>query len=305
MKKTDVKLCGRFTYPFFFSCPYTYQNMERDLIYLKEKYSKQIRLTSLATTADNRKVYCIRLGRPDAKKKIIVQAAMHAREWLNTPLLLAMTEHFCKEVQEHKEQAAFLREISGRVCFYLIPMVNPDGVTISQSGWKGIHDAALQQNVKRMVNEKRKNARRWKANARGVDLNRNFEAGFASHTALRENGQEYAGREPLSEVEAQALYELVCRIQPCAVINYHQTGELIYYERAKQPALLLHSLTEYPLCRLADCPNGNFGDWLTQMEIDWCTIESCTGNAPVNSRQYFSLYQKHRDLLEALAEWYG
>lgn len=305
MKRTDVRLCSRLVFPFFFSGKYTYRKLVKDLHYLEETYSDCVRLTSLATTADHRQVYCLCLGNPDAKQKIIVQAAMHAREWLNAPLLLYMIQQLCLELSGNGKHSVGLRETFSRVCFYLIPMANPDGITISQYGWNGIQDIALRQNVKRIANGKKAYCKRWKANARGIDLNRNFATGFAANTLLFENGQEYAGKAPLSEAEAQALHDLVCQVHPCAVINYHETGELIYYEKARQPAILLHSLTGYPLCRLADSPNGNFGDWLSQKNIDWCTVETCLGNAPVSSRQFFSLCKKHREVLQALAEWYG
>lgn len=52
-------------------------------------------------------------------------------------------------------------------------MVNPDGVQISQFGSEGIIDPVLRQELQEKIATQRE-ARRWKGNAKGVDLNRIF-----------------------------------------------------------------------------------------------------------------------------------
>ena len=53
----------------------------------------------------------------------------------------------------------------------VIPCVNPDGVEIALHG----SDAALK--YKPLVEDVSENTRKWQANARGVDINHNFNAG--------------------------------------------------------------------------------------------------------------------------------
>ncbi len=71
-------------------------------------------------------------------------------------------------------------------------MVNPDGVTISQKGVDGISDAVLKSQLEdcyqqdlvsgNAYSDSRQYFALWKANARGVDLNRNFDAGWEEYT---------------------------------------------------------------------------------------------------------------------------
>lgn len=58
---------------------------------------------------------------------------------------------------------------------WFVPMVNPDGVTLQQEELKAfpisLHASLLE------MNEGSKNFKRWKANAKGIDLNRQYKAG--------------------------------------------------------------------------------------------------------------------------------
>lgn len=69
----------------------------------------------------------------------------------------------------------------GDICYHLIPMSNPDGVTISQT--KCLDDAQLKiyysdLDKEYTTAEIQHFASRWKANGNGVDINRNFSAGW-------------------------------------------------------------------------------------------------------------------------------
>jgi g-D-glutamyl-meso-diaminopimelate peptidase len=78
--------------------------------------------------------------------------------------------------------------------------------------------------------------RRWKANARGVDLNYNFAANWeginVSLTHPSANG--YKGTNPLSEPESQAIANLIQGTGFNAVINYHAMGNVIYWDTQKR-----------------------------------------------------------------------
>ena len=71
----------------------------------------------------------------------------------------------------------------------------------------------------------------WKANARGVDLNRNFNPYWrllaSSQKAPSAFG--YKGAGPVSEKESKILVSVVNKKKPTAVISYHAMGRILYW----------------------------------------------------------------------------
>ena len=60
---------------------YSYRNMKRDLKKLSFYYPELLRVFRLAKTADGNQIYGMALGNRRAKKRIVIQASMHAREY--------------------------------------------------------------------------------------------------------------------------------------------------------------------------------------------------------------------------------
>lgn len=106
------------------------------------KYFGKISYHSLGKTYDKREIWCLRLGRANAPKKLVIDAAIHAREWLNTQVLMRHTEEMLRNYSKYHEH-------SRKVCIYIIPMNNPDGVSISQYGYQAIRNEKLQKKVKK------------------------------------------------------------------------------------------------------------------------------------------------------------
>lgn len=283
---------------------YSYADMSRDIKKMAKMYQDVMELSVLASTADNNKVYCARLGNAGAKKKIIIHSAMHAREWLNSQLVMKMLERCCKYYYSEKYNGVLYSKLFKNVCFYIIPMFNPDGVNISQYGLAKIKSKSLRNIVRRFGKGRYS---RWKANARGVDLNRNFSVGFRKDTArgTKRGSEGYSGPYACSERETKAFVNLVNRIKPKAVINYHEAGRVIYYTRSSALLNLVRQKTGYRTVRESiSGANGSLGDYLTRKGIAWCTPETCSGSAPVSHSQFYYEWRKHRDMLPAVAKLY-
>ena len=90
-----------------------------------------------------------------------------------------------------------IREKNNMIIFNNIKLVNyanvnPDGVTISQYGPKKIRNATLRKNLYKIANGF--SFKEWKANARGVDINRNYAEGF-NREGARDRAQELSAKD--------------------------------------------------------------------------------------------------------------
>lgn len=256
---------------------YSYENMGKDLQRLAEFYPEITHLFSIGETTEHRHIHCLRVGPESAERSVLVQASMHAREWLNTQLVMLMAERILSKYQEDiLWEGIPYRQLLRHYAVYIVPMLNPDGVEICQSGQK-----------------------RYKANAVGVDLNRNFETGFGQGEEEKNRSEEafFPGKHPGSENETQALMKLVHEIQPDLVLNYHSAGEEIIYQKYFSALHHMSDMLTYPLVHERGKAYGSFGDWLTEQGIHWCTIETGIGRAPVWHVQIYIQWFRHRDLL--------
>ena len=119
---------------------YTYEDMTSDLRKLAWKYRGKASLQNIGTSEDGRAIWCLRIGSPYASKKYLINGGIHAREWLNCQMLTHKSEEILREYADYKSA------LKGK-CIYIIPMINPDGVTISQFGFDAIQNCG--KSVKR------------------------------------------------------------------------------------------------------------------------------------------------------------
>lgn len=276
---------------------YDYNDMTADLRGLVRKYSGKAGLSSLGKSYDDREIWCLRIGNVNAGRCLVVDAAIHAREWKNTQVLMRQAEEILREYNEHKERFR-------HVCVYLIPMDNPDGVTIAQYGAKGIRNAKLKKKV-----EKIGNFRTWKSNARGVNLNNNFPAGFRKAKKKKPDAIRYFGKKAGSEKETQALMKFIEKVKPDAVINLHSMGNVLYwdfnvdgqlYQKQYNLAKKIRSYNHYRMMPKGQSTDGNggFADWLVyKKRIPSVTIETGSVTCPLPHSQYASIYKKNNPVL--------
>ncbi|MDD3206049.1 MAG: M14 family zinc carboxypeptidase [Lachnospiraceae bacterium] len=75
---------------------YTYPEYVEDLLLLEEKYAQYLKIKSLTKTIDGREVWQITLGDVNAKNHILVDGAIHGREYHNSLLIMEQLEFFWK-----------------------------------------------------------------------------------------------------------------------------------------------------------------------------------------------------------------
>lgn len=292
--------CGRDRIVSIHKRVYTYEQMRKDIWRLWLRYERQriLDVQILGESLDGRNLYALRLGNPRAARCVVVDAAIHGREWLNCQLMMALVEDFCRKYEKGKFMGKSYRELFQKVCVYVLPMVNPDGVSISQRGT----DAVYKKEYLELVQEAAQGQpARWKANARGVDLNRNFHYHFKKNPVRQPAAAEFGGQEPLSEPETRQLAAFVDEVKPMAVVNYHETGPLIYYSQFSKLVYGVQKTTGYLIQREQQVAAGAFSSWLDMRGINCCTVETCRGNAPVRHWQFWQAYYKNRHIFAAVA----
>lgn len=300
---------------------YTYNEMKTDIKALSKKYGEMLSYKSLGKSWDNRNIYQLTLGNPDAEKVVVVQASIHAREYMTTQLVMKQVEFYCANYYTGMYKGKYYSELFDHVCVRIVPMSNPDGVTISQYGARAIRDTSLRSKLKNICKVfgrgRQSYYRTWKANARGVDLNRNFDARWdilatSIHSA---SGSGFKGNSPVSEKESKILVDLADKEDTTAVISYHAMGRILYWNfgqtgsaRSKELALMnrVRSETGYrPVLFYSKYQSAGYGDWIAiKKKLPTVTIEIGSVSCPLPQSQFSSVWSQNRQVLAATAALY-
>ena len=147
---------------------YTYDQMVQDIEILQAKYPELITVDSLTDTPDGRKIWHLIIGSPEAEEHFLVTGSIHAREYMSTQLVMKQTVKFL----ENKD--SYVEALKNKA-IHVVPMINPDGVSISQLGMSGClleETKAMVQEISRLdgAGDMAEYLRRWKSNAQGIDL---------------------------------------------------------------------------------------------------------------------------------------
>lgn len=187
---------------------------------LEEKIKKtallypEISVGTFGESEDHRPLYELEIG--SGEKAVLILGGVHGRESVNPAVLLQIIQDIAYLLQQGDPVAT---ELLKEYHFLFVPLLNPDGYEISRAGFSAIRNEKLRKEAI----EKDISSAEWKANARGVDLNRNFPS--ISYQA--ESEEDYAG----SEAESRALIRLIRENINAGMLDFHSRGEVIYYYR--------------------------------------------------------------------------
>lgn len=286
---------------------YSYDQMLWDLSALAAAYPGAVTADIIGQSELGRDIPVLRIGSDDAKYHVLLQGAIHGREHLTAWLLMAMADYWL----DHGILGY------GDVCYHLIPMSNPDGVVTSQSGeltdvQHAIYQSDTQQGHTTL--DETTYATLWKSNGLGVDINRNFPAGWEFlHSRTGPSSQQWQGEEPFSAAEARALRDYTLRYDFDATISYHATGSLIYYEYGdRQPVndlsfslgQAVSEVTGYGLEGSNSVDGAGYKDWaIDSLGIPSLTIEVGCQEAALAEREIYSIFARNYRVLPAVARW--
>lgn len=252
----------------------------------------------------------IKLG--EGKNSVIYIASHHASEWLCSVVLLRFINEYC-ELYKNKRKIynIDIAELYERKSIYIVPMLNPDGVDIAING---IDESNILYDRLLSMNGGSRDFSHWKANARGVDLNHNYNAGFMEYKKLEmKEGiygggpTRYSGESAESEPETGNLCNFIRFNENINMaITLHSQGEEIYYssgetlaKRSYEIAKYFSRLSGYSLAK-ADglAAYGGFTDWfIKELGKPSFTIECGKGENPLPLEDYFPIYTHLREIL--------
>ncbi|MBR7092069.1 MAG: gamma-D-glutamyl-meso-diaminopimelate peptidase [Clostridia bacterium] len=240
---------------------------------------------------------------------VLMTAGIHGEERITALVLLRLCEELCAGLQQGgRTYGLELRRIFARRRLWLVPLCNPDGAEIARAGAAaaGPYEAL----VTKIAGSR---PAFWQANARGVDLNHNFDAGWpVLHQMEAAEGitgpacRQWGGPAPESERETQALIQL-CRRYPFRyVVALHTQGEEIYWEygeRTPPEAGLMAEIAAAVSGYRAAAPtglagHGGFKDWFIQQTgRPGFTVEWGLGRNPLPETAFEPMYDKAREML--------
>ena len=285
---------------------YNYMGRQRAIESLCEKYGF-IKKITIGRSCMGKSITALKIG--TASQYALITAAFHGSERITSNVLLM----FIEELSEAIENNGYIsginvrRALKGRGIIF-VPCVNPDGCDISLLGSLGCADKA--ESLAKIC---KYDFEHWNANARGVDINHNFNAGWQE---LRERERSegiygpaptrFGGYKPESEPETLCLTELCRKIQIRHVTALHSQGEVIYWSfgkkqppRSRKMAEIMATASGYAL----DVPSpiatgGGFKDWfIEQFDRPGFTVEIGKGKNPLPAETAESIYKQLREML--------
>ena len=286
---------------------YSYRQLLQDLEALQAAYPDVLSVSSIGVSELGRDIPVFLIGDPNATYHVLLQGAIHGREHMTAWLLMALADFW------------LTRDITayGDICYHIIPMSNPDGVVIAQTG---ILEEAQQEIYARdlalgaTTDPLGRYTALWKANGLGVDLNRNFPTGWDTLAGSTEpSSQLFRGEAPFCAAETAALRDYTLRYPFAATISYHAAGSFIYYEygdkaaanrRSEDLALAVSAVTGYPLEGSSGVDAGGYKDWaIDALEIPSLTVEVGCDRSPLLFREIYSIFARNCGIFPAIAQW--
>ncbi|XP_030765037.1 carboxypeptidase B-like [Sitophilus oryzae] len=185
--------------------------MNEYLLTLERLYPHIVQVESIGRTFEGRDLLLIKIGANPNNPTILVDAGIHAREWIAPPVALYIINQLVENPANYR--------LYQNVNWNIIPSLNPDGYEFSRSStWNRLWRKTRQPNQS--------------STCIGTDPNRNFEYYWMFAGASADPCDEiYAGPQPFSEPETAALatYALRNRDQIKLYISFHSYGNMILY----------------------------------------------------------------------------
>lgn len=199
--------------------PESFDSLLETITALKNRYPDMIKIYTAGYSESGRELLMYTLG--NGNKKALITGAIHAREHITTKYILKVTEDYCDAYYGATGYFGSydIYSLLNEYTLYIIPCANPDGLEIILSNdnpEKGVRVSKLSE---------------YKANKKGVDLNRNFPIAWNSINNGVTSPADYyfKGYESGSAKETQALMNLCLENDFAFMISVHIKGNCIFW----------------------------------------------------------------------------
>lgn len=279
----------------------TYSAYKNTIKGLNEKY-ESLKITTSGKSLLKKDIFAFVIG--EGEKNIVYVGGTHGIEWLTSLLLLKFAENLAIAYENEKMLSGFdIKDILKNKKLIIIPELNPDGIEIAIKGaeacgkYKGRNSEICKGDFSN-----------WSANARGVDINHNFNADWYSlREAERKAGinspapRRFGGAFPESEPETAAVTRLCRKIPVDMLITFHSQGEEVFYEYGKNTpeksihiAKMFSALTDYTLVKNEGLySSGGLKDWfIEEFGRPAFTVEAGKGKNPLPLEDVDRIYER-------------
>jgi g-D-glutamyl-meso-diaminopimelate peptidase len=205
----------------------------------------------------------------------------------------------------------------GDVCFHIVPMVNPDGVALVQSGVmtdavRAIYERDLAMGYTDLPPEEY--LRQWKANGLGVDLNKTFDAGWHLYQGRpHPSSEQYKGTQLCDAAESRALRDYTLAYDFDVTVSYHAMGSLIFREYGERVDVNAASLAlgeavgataGYAAVGSYAVDGAGYKDWaMDKLGIPSLTIEVGSEESPQPLRELEVILARNLQVFPRIIQW--
>lgn len=285
-----------------------YESRKEIIKKIKDVKGVRIEIDSSPKSTCYRDIDCIAIG--NQKNPVLLCAAFHAMESITALVLLV----FLFDLLNEAKNSEFIKKKLEKQGFFIIPCINPDGVEIFLHGEESAGE--YKWLVRKICNG---NLDVWQANARGVDLNHNFDAMWEKLRKIEiENNingpsrTRYGGAYAHSEQETKFLTQLCKTKNFCLAAAFHSQGEEIYYsfngntpKNSKEIAVMLSEKSGYKISEPDEkiASFGGFKDWfISYFNKPAFTVEVGKGVNPLPLSYLKNIYYRLRNMFFYLVD---
>ncbi|MCD8025435.1 MAG: M14 family metallocarboxypeptidase [Clostridiales bacterium] len=244
----------------------------------------------------------------NTKNRILCCGGFHGSEYLTVLTALKFFEECAEAIADKAEIGRHSADdVFKNRGLTVVPCVNPDGVEIA------LHGSSAAMKYKKLVDTVCAAANKWQANARGVDINHNFNAGWKalkkrelSLNIKSPSATRFGGTFPESEPETRAVTNLCRKTKFECAIALHSQGREIYCSfgehtpvKSFRLASALSQVSGYNIAFPEEiATGGGFKDWFIEnFKRPALTIEMGLGENPLPLSDFESEYKIMRNML--------